>query len=111
MVVAFTGLAVNVIVKLRVQDFVAMFTNDAKRYANTNRSCCISISDVDLLEKAFNDGAKFGYNKAKEELRKVYCSRCIHSDGNGHCITKYEAPSLSFVCDNGEMFEEYEEDK
>ncbi|MBQ2396735.1 MAG: hypothetical protein II304_06770 [Bacteroidales bacterium] len=85
-----------------------MFKRDAKDYANANRSCCISISDIDLLEAAFNDGAKFGYNKAKEELRKVYCNRCIHSDGNGRCITKYEAPSLSFVCDNGEMFEEYE---
>lgn len=45
------------------------------------------------------------------ELKENYCSKCIHSDGKGNCATKYEMPFGSFVCENGEMFEEYEEDK
>lgn len=42
----------------------------------------------------------------EEELKSTYCYRCIHSDQYCHCITKEQAPFNSFVCDNGEMFEE-----
>ena len=45
----------------------------------------------------------------EEELKTKYCCRCVNSDCNFDCIAKYEAPFDSFICDNGEMFEEMEE--
>lgn len=44
-----------------------------------------------------------------EELKTKYCCRCVNSDCNFDCIAKQEAPFDSFICDNGEMFEEMEE--
>ena len=43
-----------------------------------------------------------------EELKEKYCSKCIHGDSEGNCVTKYEMPFDLFICDNGEMFEELE---
>lgn len=37
------------------------------------------------------------------------CKHCIHGDGNGECVTKYESPFGAFKCDDNEEFEEYEE--
>lgn len=45
----------------------------------------------------------------EEELKEKYCSRCASSDCDLNCISKQEASYGSFVCNNGEMFEEYEE--
>ena len=41
------------------------------------------------------------------ELKENYCSKYIHGNDKGDCVTKYEMPLDSFVCENGEMFEEY----
>lgn len=43
------------------------------------------------------------------ELDKEKCKDCIHGDGEGGCITKFEAPFGTFKCDHNEEFEEYEE--
>lgn len=45
----------------------------------------------------------------EEELKQNYCSRCVNSDCNLDCIAKQEMLFDSFICDNGEMFEEEEE--
>lgn len=39
-------------------------------------------------------------------LDKEKCKDCIHGDGDGVCITKFEAPFGTFKCDDNEMFEE-----
>lgn len=48
-----------------------------------------------------------------EELKEKYCSKCANSDEKLNCISKQEAPFDSFICDNGEMFEElpFEEER
>lgn len=46
-----------------------------------------------------------------DEQKKNMCPKCINSDGDCHCITKEEAPFDTFICENGEMFEPYEEIK
>lgn len=46
----------------------------------------------------------------EEELKQKYCCRCINSDCDCNCIAKQETPFDSFICDNGEMFEEYHEE-
>lgn len=46
---------------------------------------------------------------SEEELKEKYCSRCGNSDCDLKCIAKQEAPYGNFICNNGEMFEEYEE--
>lgn len=45
----------------------------------------------------------------EEELKEKYCSRCANSDCELACIAKQEAPFNDFICNNGEMFEEYKE--
>lgn len=45
----------------------------------------------------------------EQELKATYCCRCVNSDCNFDCIAKQEAPFDTFICDNGEMFEELEE--
>lgn len=47
--------------------------------------------------------------KTKSEQKKNMCPKCINSDGDCHCIAKEEAPFDTFICENGEMFEPYEE--
>ena len=46
----------------------------------------------------------------EEELKQKYCCRCVNSDEKFNCIAKQEAPFDSFICDNGEMFEDYEKE-
>lgn len=65
--------------------------------------CGFGYTLVDALKKS---GYTVEIKMDEAELKENYCSSCIHSDGKGNCITKYEAPFDSFVCDNGEMFEE-----
>lgn len=43
------------------------------------------------------------------ELDKEKCKDCIHGDGEGGCITKFESPFDVFKCDHNEEFEEVEE--
>lgn len=38
------------------------------------------------------------------------CQFCINCDIDGTCIAKKEAPFESFVCENNEKFEPYEEE-
>lgn len=45
-----------------------------------------------------------------EELKTKYCYRCVNSDCNFDCIAKQEASFDTFICDNGEMFEDYEKE-
>lgn len=52
---------------------------------------------------------KIGDRMSEEELKEKYCSRCANSDCDLNCIAKQEAPFGDFICNNGEMFEEYEE--
>ena len=53
----------------------------------------------------------------KEQVAKLsdenrgYCKKCINGDGDGNCIAKEEAPFDSFICENGEMFDPYEENE
>lgn len=47
---------------------------------------------------------------SEEQLKEEYCCRCVNSDCNCNCIAKQEALYDSFVCNNGEMFEEYLEE-
>lgn len=56
------------------------------------------------LEKS---GYKVEVKMEKAELKEKYCCRCVNADCDCNCIAKYEAPFGSFICDNGEMFEEY----
>lgn len=44
-------------------------------------------------------------NENESRMKKDMCPKCINSDGDGHCITKEEAPFGTFICENGEMFE------
>lgn len=44
-----------------------------------------------------------------EEQKKEFCCRCINGDEKGNCIAKQEAPLDTFMCENGEQFELYEE--
>ena len=45
-----------------------------------------------------------------KELKQKYCCRCVNSDEKFNCIAKQEAPFDTFICDNGEMYEEYEKE-
>lgn len=44
-----------------------------------------------------------------EEYKEKYCKKCINGDDKGNCIAKEESPFDSFLCDNGEQFELYDE--
>lgn len=46
-----------------------------------------------------------------EEYKEKHCKKCINGDGDGNCIAKEEAPFDSFICENGEMFDPYEENE
>ena len=44
-----------------------MFEKDAAEYANR---CACLMEDIPIIERAYRNGAEFGYNKAKEEMQE-----------------------------------------
>ena len=45
----------------------------------------------------------------EDALKEKYCCKCVNSDSDCNCVAKQEYPFDTFICDNGEMFEEVEE--
>ena len=52
-----------------------MFEKEAKDYSISSKVDYINNIAITLVQRAFKDGAEFGYNKAKEELERRIASQ------------------------------------